>query len=214
MQQSLQASVLEALRQDIWSGRYSPGDWLRPDTIAREFGISRVPVREAIRSLEAEGLVQLHPRRGAVVKKLTRAEIHELFTIRALLEREAAVRGAPHLTDDDLQELESALERMRTAQEVTEYLTANKDFHHTIYRASGWLHLLDLIDRLRINVERYLGLYLARLDHLDRRSQEHKRILEACKERNAEKAGVVTESHIVGSGASLLAFLEQAGLVD
>lgn len=209
----LKVSVTETLRQAIWEGRYVAGEWLRQDDLAKKLGVSRMPVREALKQLASEGLVELHPYRGALIKRLSAAELEELFAIRTLLEGEAARRGAPRLTDEQIRNLEEQMRLMGTEVNVSEYLIINRNFHHTIYEASGWTHLLELIDRLRINVDRYLRVYLSALETVDHRAAEHALILEACRRRDGEEAARQTVHHIQATGEQLLRVLRRANLV-
>src|SRR5918997_1165848 len=98
---TISAAVAEELRRRIVDGEFSAGFQLRQDALASEFGVSRIPVREALMQLEAEGLVKIHPHRGAIVSELSTEEVHELFELRALLEPRLLKASAKHLTEAD-----------------------------------------------------------------------------------------------------------------
>src|SRR4029077_2026095 len=126
-----------ALRDMILSGEIAEGEQLRQDALAAAHGVSRIPLREALRQLEAEGLVSFFPHRGAVVSTLSLAEIEELFEIRALIEADVLRRAIPHLTADDLDRAEEIVDTARVAfqreSDVGRWGELNWKFHSTLY---------------------------------------------------------------------------------
>src|SRR6185369_14858007 len=109
--QSLTSAVADKLREEIIRGTIPEGAQLRQDAIAARYHVSRIPVREALRQLDAEGLIAIVPNRGAVVPALSPEDIEELFAIRALLEPEVLKQSIPHLTEEDLSQAEAILRR-------------------------------------------------------------------------------------------------------
>src|SRR5690348_3005760 len=114
--QTLAAATVEAIRERILSGAYVEGEQLRQDALAAELGVSRIPVREALRQLEAEGLVTFSPHRGAVVSSFSVTEIEELFDLRAMLESDLLRRSVPHLTDEDFHRAAEILDDFEAAR--------------------------------------------------------------------------------------------------
>jgi DNA-binding GntR family transcriptional regulator len=154
--------ALEHLRSSIVSGALVPGDRIGQEGVAERLGISVAPVREALRLLEREGQVTYRPRRGYSVTELRMNDLEEIYALRALLEREAALAALPRLTESELVEIErAALQCSAAVQEgdvVTE-LDANRRFHMAILRPAGQPHLLRLIDLLWDSTEAYRALY-------------------------------------------------------
>lgn len=199
--------VAEALRRAILEGALSGGERLRQNELASQFGVSRMPIREALRLLETEGLVTAQPHRGYTVTQLSPEQLEEIYEIRTCLEAMAARLGVPLLRDDDLSALEGLYDAMRDASDVPTFLRLNRAFHGRIYEASGRRRLCDLIDRFRDEVEPYLRLYLSLVRQDDRGHQDHGAILEACRQRDGELAARRTSEHLSRIAAGLSAFL-------
>ena len=135
--QSLPSAVADKLRDRIIRGEIAEGTQLRQDAIATQYQVSRVPVREALRQLEAEGLITIVPNRGAVVPALSPDDIEELFSIRSLLEPEVLKRSIPHLTEEDFSQAEAILKtfvnELRRDDHVSSWGRLNWQFHSTLY---------------------------------------------------------------------------------
>src|SRR5690348_9080134 len=125
------------LREAILSGEIAPGERIRQEDIAERFGTSRLPVREALRILEAEGLTEHHPNKGARVPKLDRHELDVIYQMRERLEPLALAESLPHLTGDDLQRLERIQQRIEADTGVAEFLTLDREFHLGTYAGCG-----------------------------------------------------------------------------
>jgi DNA-binding GntR family transcriptional regulator len=152
------------LRQLIVDGTLAPGQRIFENELADQLGISRTPLREALRQLETEGLVQMHPRRGAIIAPLSAADMHEEFLIRATLEGLAIELAAPQLTADDFRELERQLARMAdsvTRGQRAAFLEHHRLFHQTIFDVSGAPRLGRLLANLLEAAERYEQLALS-----------------------------------------------------
>lgn len=212
--ETLHTNIVDELRKGILEGRFRLGEWLRQDEIAARFNVSRMPVREALVQLEAEGLVDLYRHRGAQVKPLSIKEIKELFSIRILLEGEAAFQGASKVSEQDLALMQQLIADMRCATEVGEYLKLNERFHSTLYGATGSHYLEKMIAEIRINVERYLRIYMGLLEQVDLRHSEHEAILQACKQKDGELAREATKNHVQGTAQTLVRTLGRAGIID
>jgi DNA-binding GntR family transcriptional regulator len=202
---SLKERVAEELRRAIVSGVYSPGMQLKQDVLAGQFGVSRMPIREALLQLEAEGLIEFRRYRVANVKTLSADDIREIFEIRMLLESRAVELGAPNLTDNHLAEMAECHKIMCSFKcWRPEWPAHNKKFHSTIYNAAGRSHMVHLIATVQTKLDRYLSLYLSRSDMLMKSNDEHAGILQACRERDATRAALLTRRHIEETMDALL----------
>ena len=210
--QTLAGQTLDALRDRILRGKFPEGEPLRQDAIAEELGVSRIPVREALRQLEAEGLVTFNPHRGAVVSTLSLGEISELFEMRADMESDLVRRAVPLMTAADDERAEEILEAYETALrngEVPQYGELNWQFHATLYAPSERQFTLAMVKKLHQHSDRYLRMQLALTHGESRARQEHRAIAMAAKKRDAKKASQLMREHILGAGTALVTFLEE-----
>ena len=133
---TIQQAVADAVRTRIIAGQLSAGTRIDQDALAAEFSVSRMPVREALRQLGAEGFVTIVPHRGAIVTALSPAEVEEIYEIRASLEGVAARHASLRLTADDLDALRKILDTMRNESQIDRWVALNAEFHNAIKRAS------------------------------------------------------------------------------
>ncbi|MGX9963519.1 GntR family transcriptional regulator [Roseomonas sp. F4] len=207
--------VAARLREAILSGAIEAEALLRQEDIGQRFGVSRPPVREALRQLEAEGLVVSRPRRGYVVARLYPSEIAEIFDIRMVLEAQAAEHAARKRTAEDLRAMEALvaqmeLIRIESAEDGLRFSLLNREFHDRICRAGGRRFSGQVLATLRNQVERYVRLGSALVGNVDRVNREHRAILEACRAGDAEQMAALSLAHVRETGQRLLAGLEQA----
>ncbi len=210
--QTLTGMTLMALRDRILQGGFPDGEPLRQDAIADELGVSRIPVREALRQLEAEGLVTFHPHRGAVVTTLSLEEIAELFELRAEIESDVLRRSIPLMTTDDHRAATEILDTYDTALrngEVSAWGALNWRFHSALYAPANRPFTLGIVSKLHQHSDRYLRMQLALTHGETRARQEHRAILAAAKKRDTRKAAQLMRGHILGAGRSLVSFLEE-----
>ena len=189
--------VYKQLRSDIARGIYKPGP-IRIRPLAERFGVSPTPVREALRRLEAEGLVTLR-KNQIVVNALSEAELREIFAIRAELECFALKQGAEKLRSDpkELAKLESLIRDMdRYENKHEEWRSANEEFHMRIYRAAGMARLETMIESLWVAVEPYLRLYVSTAHGFRASQQQHQAILDGLKAGDADAAAEVLRAHL------------------
>ncbi|MEO8333912.1 MAG: GntR family transcriptional regulator [bacterium] len=209
--QTLASMTLDSLRDRILNGHFPEGEPLRQDAIAEELGVSRIPVREALRQLESEGLVTLHPHRGAVVSTLSLEEITELFELRAEIESALLRRAVPMMTatdDEHAEEILDAYETALHAGEVARWGELNWQFHSTLYAPSNRQYTLNIVNKLHQHADRYLRMQLA-LTHGEARARiEHRAIAAATRKRDVRKASQLMRDHILGAGKTLVTFLE------
>jgi DNA-binding GntR family transcriptional regulator len=185
-----QELVLSSLREAVLSGVFQPGARLRQEELAELFSTSRIPVREALRALEYEGLVTSVPHRGFTVTHLDADEVEEVYDLRILLESHAVRLALPLLTDEDLDELEELFERVRTAENPDEGLAAREEFYTRLYSVTGHPRLVGLIIRLRQEVARAL-----RWPTIQHSPSIHEQFFEAVRTGDAERAVAQLSAH-------------------
>jgi DNA-binding GntR family transcriptional regulator len=190
-------AVAERLRGEIVAGGLSAGSRLRQVEIARRFGVSTTPVREALAALQREGLVRLHPQRGAVVFVPTVADLREHYEIRAALEALAAARTAERFEREWAAPLELLLDEMAGGPPAERYLELNQRFHTGVYERCDRPRLVDMIAALRDASSAYLNIYRAAADFpVERLDAEHREILAACVARDPERAATAARRHL------------------
>lgn len=211
--QSLTSAVAEKLREQIIRGDIPEGAQLRQDAIANQYQVSRIPVREALRQLDAEGLITIVPNRGAVVPALSPEDVEELFTIRALLEPEVLKTSIPELTEEDFGNAASILRNyvneLRREQHVSAWGRLNWDFHSILYSRANRPHMMSVIRNVNANGERYTRLQLYLTHGMKRANREHHEILELCRKRNVSRACDLLREHILYAGQSLKQVLQE-----
>jgi DNA-binding GntR family transcriptional regulator len=208
--QTLAGQTVDALRERILLGVYPEGEPLRQDAVAEQLGVSRIPVREALRQLEAEGLVTFHPHRGAVVSSLSVAEIDELFELRADVESGLLRRAVPNITAADARRAEEILDGFAAALatgDVGSWGALNWRFHATLYAPAGRPFTLSIVQKLHQHADRYLRMQLALTHGESRADEEHRAILAAVRALDADGAAALLRDHIAGAGRALHAFL-------
>jgi DNA-binding GntR family transcriptional regulator len=184
-----QAMVAAGLREAILSGTVIGGEQLRQAEIAKSFGVSRIPVREALRQLEGEGLVTFYPHRGALVTKLSYEEVREMADIRVALESLAIRRAIPNLAEHDLKHAGGILDTIDNEPDpILRWGELNWDFHRTLYAPANRPRLLALIKTYHDSFERYLRIHLALTDYKGMAQEEHRQLLEMCRQKDVESA--------------------------
>jgi DNA-binding GntR family transcriptional regulator len=205
-------ALVETLRDEIIRGDFVPGQYLRLEEIATRFDVSTMPVREALRDLEAEGLVTIFPHRGATVTQLSADELQDIYDIRVALEEMATRLAVPLVTEAILTELNSLVERMENhVGDVATLVKLNHQFHLTLYAASGRKHLCELNRILRYRVQHYLHVFIVevQLGHLPQNEGEHLAILEACKRGDAGQAATIMHDHVSQVGRAIVEHIRQ-----
>jgi len=203
--QTVADRIAAILREAIAAGSLPAGTPLRQDELAQRFGFSRMPIRDALRQLDAEGVVTIHPTRGAFVARMDSREIAEIFAVRALLEREALRLALPKLGDDDLRRAAVLLDQLDAEADVARWGALNRDFHLALYRPCGNARLIDLIDAQHRAADRYVRVLLANLDYRNRSQHEHRKLLAACRKGAEEKGLSWLSRHLSDGSARLIA---------
>lgn len=201
---SASSIVFEALRKAIIEGDVKEGEPLRQDEIARMFNTSRIPVREAISRLEEQGLVKTQRYKGAVVSGLSATEAEEIFDFRALIEPEVIRRAVPLMSAETLDSARTSWAAFSASSDPMNWGDLNRDFHSTLYQASGLQYHLDVIDNAMDRIDRYLRAQLVMSNGMERANEEHIAIWEACVAGNAKQAAELTRLHISGARESLI----------
>lgn len=205
-----QEAVLAELRAMISTGELRPGEPIRQAPVARALGVSRVPVREALKVLQAEGQAAYSPHRGYVVRTLDPTELRECYRIRELLEAEAVRVAVPLLsTVDDLAAALSDVEGAAAAGDLLGVAAANRRFHFGLYEASGMPRLVSLIRILWDTTDPYRSRYVADPANLRAINAEHRAVLEAVAGRDAEHAVALLDDHRTHALRTLTAQLEE-----
>lgn len=202
--------IAEVLRDAIVEGALPTGGMLRQDEIAARFHVSKIPVREALKRLEAEGLVSFSRNRGAVVAGLSPDEILEFMDIRAMLEARAAQLAAPRITDERLAEARCRLAEFGEARNGARWGELNWQFHSTLYADANRPILLNEIRSLYHKVERYVRalLSITTQTEMPKTQLEHGEILAAFERRDPDAASALTKAHVLEAGASLVQYLQ------
>lgn len=188
--------VAAKIRQFIREGDFEPGQKLDQSELADRLNVSRSPVREALRTLAAEGLVRTYPHRGSVVAELSLNDLEEICDLRGLAEGRLAYLGAPKLTDENIATLQTLLEASNQTTDLDRWLDFNQRFHHTLYQAANRPRFLALVQSLRNSMAPYIREYVTSSKHMLKTQIDHKRIFEACLKRDGELAKKETRIHL------------------
>jgi DNA-binding GntR family transcriptional regulator len=211
--QSLTSAVADKLRDQIIRGEIPEGAQLRQDAIASQYQVSRIPVREALRQLDAEGLIAIVPNRGAVVPALSPEDVEELFSIRSLLEPEVLKMSIPLLTEEDFSQADVVLRKyvseLRREDHVSRWGRLNWEFHSILYSRANQPRFMAIIRNVNNSGERYTRLQLYLTHGMKRANDEHHEILDLCRQRDVVAACRLLRQHIRYAGESLKQALEQ-----
>lgn len=206
--------VFMTLRRQILKGELLPGERLTEISLAKRLGVSRTPVREAIRKLEHEGLVEMLPRRGARVAGITRKELSDVLEVRKTLEVLAISRACEHITGEDIEALTEAENTFRGLVDSPEdnlagLGKADEHFHGIIYQAAGNRRLIQILENLREQMYRFRVEYLKGKDVRRSLISEHDALIVALSERNKEEAIRLIALHIDNQRTAINEALDQ-----
>lgn len=209
--QPLREVVCEALREAIRNGVLQPGERLMEIKLAEELGVSRTPVREAIRKLELEGYVIMMPRRGTYVASLSIRDINEVFEIRTSLDSLAAGLAAERITEEELERLERLLVIIGEyieQNDMEKIVETDTEFHDLLYQASRNSRLIGIIMTLHEQLTRFRAMSMTYPGRLKETLEEHSRIVEAIAQGNVKLARKASELHMERSEKTLLLSIE------
>ena len=191
--------VFNTLRRAILRGELKPGERLMEIQLANKLGVSRTPIREAIRKLELEGLVLMVPRKGAEVAEITEKNLRDVLEVRCALEELAVQLACDRIDRARLRELHAAAAHFKEVlgnADITELAEADEAFHDVIFQATGNNRLIQLLNNLREQMYRYRIEYLKKKECYPQLLKEHAQIMHAIEEHNKEKATEITTQHI------------------
>ncbi|KKA04503.1 GntR family transcriptional regulator [Pseudomonas ogarae] len=202
--------IEESLREAILDGRLPCGTALRQQELADLFGVSRMPVREALRQLEAQSLLNVVQHKGAVVAPLITNNAVETYALRSVLESFALRLSIPLLDDNDLTMAAQYIEQLETQTEHAEIGKLNRLFHMSLYHKAPNSKLLDLIERELNEEERFLRFHLSSMGLGKLSQDDHRALLEAARAKDIDKAVVLLERHLEKASVTMRRYLEQS----
>ena len=198
--------VFQVIRAAIIRGILPGGMPLRQEEISSALNVSHIPVREAFRQLEAQGLVRIYPNKGTVVTKLSNKEMSDAMDTRILLEVGALRTAIPHTAPESIQLACKYLDEFATSREYYTAAQLNLKLHFALYQACENQMLLSLIEQLHANVDRYLSPYFCALDTSELYSvEEHRLLIEACRQKDIELATAILRTHLQSTKNLLMA---------
>ncbi|MEO3826361.1 GntR family transcriptional regulator [Actinomadura sp. B10D3] len=203
------SAIADAIRGQIRSGELAPGTRLRQNEIAAQFGVSSTPTREAFRLLEAEGLVRITARTGAIVFAPSRADVLETYEIRWALERLAVAQATPKFTPADVREAERFLKEMETAPDYDAYQRAHNSFHLATYQPAAMPQLHSLIAGVRDRFGAYFHMFVTQHAPDEETFAQHRAILDACSEGDVANAENALRLHFEETRKVILAALPE-----
>lgn len=201
--------VIHVLREAILSGKIPGGMQLKQEKWASHFQISQSAFREALKILEAEGLVKIYRNRGAIVTELSVKEAQEIYDIRSILEVGAVEWAIPHLTPEDFQEARQLISQSATVTDANQWGELNWRIHEILYRRADRPQLYNFIRILYNNVERYMRIYFSEGDYRSLAIQEHEKLIAACEQGDTERAKTILRRHILDTSDAITNFLEK-----
>lgn len=201
--------VTDVLRRRILEGRYRDDQFIRQDVVATELGVSRIPVREALAKLEAEGLVIRVKYRGALVTSLSFREIEEIYELRAMLEPYLLQQAIARITKDQIKQLRKIAEKARKTTAIADWAGMNVDFHRTLFEAAESPIALQVLENLLVRADRYLKLqHLQSTTTKAESDAQHIAILELVEARDVKGAVEALQQHIRWNAEDLRQLIE------
>lgn len=205
---SLRGKVFQKIRDDILKGKYKENEELREITLGKELGVSRTPVREALRQLELEGLVKIVPNKGAYVTGILQKDVNDIYVIRSLLEGLCARWATEHITEEQIDKLEeiillSEYHVSKKKELANQVVKLDGEFHEVLYEASNSRILEHVLSDFHKYVQLARKTSVENPERAEKSIAEHKEILQAIKEKDADKADSLTYAHIMNAMKNL-----------
>lgn len=198
--------VADALRRRLLTGDLSPGTRLSQSKLAAEYGVSRIPVRDALQLLAAEGFLEIGPS-AAMVRELSIAELQELYDLRLAVEPMLTRIAVPNVGLAEVTRMEALAVEMEAGVEPRRWLAANADFHALVYTRGNRPRMIELTTQLRRLIDRYLHLHVGMFGDMAPLHAEHRAILDAVRAGSAELAAELTREHLANSHRLILGYL-------
>ncbi|MET3794816.1 GntR family transcriptional regulator [Aquamicrobium terrae] len=203
-------AIVELLQDAIVRGDLPQGMPLRQERIAQKFGISKIPLREALAKLDAGGFVTTHPRRGVFVSEMSAEKIEEIFQLRLSIEPDLLRYAVPRMTAADMAAVEAIIEKFEAA-DTGDLGDINWELHRALYRASGRELSLQILGNLYLHVDRYVRLHMGMIDRQKDSNNDHRELLAACRRRDAEQAVQILHAHIDNIRLAIRRFVASDG---
>lgn len=203
--------VFNTLRDAILKGDFAPGERLMEKQLAERLGVSRTPIREAIRKLELEGLVMMMPRKGAEVASVTGKDISDVLEVRATLEAMAVKLACKKMSEQDFEELvyvNEAFKKAAIEKDVKTLIEKDIEFHDVIFHSSNNEKLIQIINNLREQIYRFRVEYIYKMKSYDNLVKEHDEIVSAMKDRRGTEASEIAHRHIENQEKSVLEYFK------
>lgn len=207
----LREIVFSTMREAIINGDFKPGQRLMEVQLAEQMGVSRTPVREAIRKLELEGLVIMVPRKGAYVAGISTEDVKEVVEIRSVLEGLAAKLAAQRANEEDVENLKVVLinfEKATLDKNTVDLINYDSDFHDIIYKAAKNSKLIQMINGLKEQVQRFRVAYFTQFNNVEILLKEHRKLLNAIVDKDSDLARELAEKHIATT-EKLISIIEE-----
>lgn len=208
------SAVVDILREKILSHEIESGQPLRQDALAEQLNVSRIPIREALLQLEAEGLVQFAPHKGAVATQVSAEEVDELFSLRSILENDLLGRALQKITDSELKTSQLILEEfdelLKPGADMHAWGALNWKFHKSLYAPADRKRTLNIVRQLHTNCDRYLRMQILLDADYSRAEEEHHTLLNLCKKRDIRAARKCLKDHISITGQKLIKTINAA----
>lgn len=204
---TLREKILESIRDAIISGSISSGSRVSEPELAERFGISRTPIREALRQLESEGYLTVIPRKGAVVSAFTQKDVEEFYAIKSILEGYAAKLACSRLSDKEIERLQTInkrLDELAGQGDIKQFFRIHSDFHDLFIKAADNDKLREMINLLVTRFQRLRLMSLSQPGRMAVSVTEHEKIITAFKERNCEAAELLVRKNAEYGGKVLL----------
>lgn len=211
--------VADILRNKILSGEIVAGEALRQEALAKEFDVSRIPVREALLQLEAQGLVSFEPHKGAIATELSPAKTHELFQLRAMIECHVLEHSIDNMTEEDFDAADKIIQAFDQALEsgtqIETWSNLNYQLHAALYKAADLPQAKEIIESLNLKSDRYIRLQLLLTSRIDIAENEHSELLSLCRKRDKVAACALLKRHILEAGQAIhdLLLKQQEGAI-
>ena len=205
--QSLPDVIADDIRERILSGEIGEGETIRQEALAEEYDVSRMPIREALKRLDAEGLVQLTNNRGASVTKHSLQEIGEIFDVRVLIEVDLFRRAIPEMTSSDFTRCSKILSEMEVsydADDVARWGELNFQYHSALYAAAKRTLTHELLKRVSLQSDRYVRMHLSVMKQREPAKEEHRLLLSHAQKREIEAGCQLLTNHVMRTKDQLL----------
>ncbi|MDP2562497.1 GntR family transcriptional regulator [Psychrobium sp. 1_MG-2023] len=204
--------VVEVLRERILSGDIEAGKPLRQSALASELNVSRIPIREALLQLEAEGLVKFEAHKGATAAALSSEQVCELFELRALIETDLLAKSIVNMNSIDIEQARAILTKLEEsfshANSSNLWSELNTEFHTSLYKAANRPNTMEVVQNLNSNCDRYIRLHLLRKGGIPKAEQQHQQLLALCEAKDVEGACALLKEHILGSAQDLIELVD------